>query len=78
MSELSKKLNELAEAELNEMVRVLHASAAQVASGPVGPTDLLRIAAGGKTQVLHNTVIKRLVDARAAELLDSLGKEPGS
>ncbi len=72
MSDLSKKLRELAECELNDLVDGLVVNAGEAAPRPITGSDLLRIAAGGKTQVLRNAVIKQLVDAKAAKLLDSL------
>ncbi len=72
MSELSKKLREMAERDLNDIVDGLIVDAGKRTPPSTTGSELLRIAAGGKTQVLRNTVIKRLVDAKAAELLGSL------
>ncbi len=72
MSELSKRLRELATAELDEMVDALIANAGECAPASITGSELLRIAAGGKTQVLRNKVIKRLSDAMETKLLGKL------
>ncbi len=75
MSELSKKLRELATAELDGMVEALIIRAGECAPASITESELLRIAAGGKTQVLRNQVIKRLSDAMEAKMLGKLADE---
>ena len=57
MSSLRKRLRELATAELDEMVDALIVNAGEFAPTSITGSELLRIAAGGKTQVLRNQAI---------------------
>jgi len=75
MSTLKAKLRERAERELNGLVDALIVSAGRRAPKSITGSELLRIAAGGKTQVLRNKAIKALTDAKEAELLESLSKQ---
>ena len=75
MSTLKEKLRGIAEAELSGMISDLQVHAVKLTkdSAVIGET-LLRLAAGGKVQVLHNKVIRALVATKEAELLESLSK----
>ena len=75
MSTLKAKLRGIAEAELSGMISDLQVHAVRLTkdSAVIGET-LLRLAAGGKVQVLHNKVIRALVATKGAELLESLSK----
>ena len=75
MSTLKAKLRGIAEAELSGMISDLQGHAVRLTkdSAVIGET-LLRLAAGGKVQVLHNKVIRALVATKEAELLESLSK----
>ena len=75
MSTLKAKLRGIAEAELSGMISDLQVHAVRLTkdSAVIGET-LLRLAAGGKVQVLHNKAIKALVATKEAELLESLSK----
>ena len=76
MSTLKEKLRGIAEAELSGMISDLQVHAVKLTkdSAVIGET-LLRLAAGGKVQVLRNKAIKALTDAKEAELLESLSKQ---
>ena len=67
----------MAESELDGMVDGLRSSASASASGlpSITALELLRIAAGGKTQVLRESVIKRLCDEMEAKLLGKLNDQ---
>ncbi len=75
MSSLRKRLREMAESELDSMVAELVHAANNAGTGTIDGSALLRIAAGGKTQVLRESVIKRLCDEMEAKLLTKLNDE---
>ena len=76
MSTLKAKLRGIAEDELLATARQIHDLAAKLTKDIAIDRDtLLRLAAGGKVQVLHNKAIKALTDAKEAELLESLSKQ---
>jgi len=75
MSSLRKRLRELASDQVDELVAGLVKDASDRAPLTITGPELLRIAAGGKTQVLRNNVIKRLCDGKELELLGKLDDE---
>ncbi len=75
MSSLRKRLRELAETEAEVIIDNLIVKAGELAPPSVTGSDLLRIASGGKTQVLRNKVIKQLADAMEVKLLGQLNDE---
>lgn len=76
MSELRKKLRAIAEEELDGMIVQIskEADSATEESMINGP-ELLRLAAGGKVQVLRTEAINALIRAKERNILTILQKE---
>ncbi len=75
MNSLRKRLCEMALIEAEVIIDGLIVKAGELAPPSVTGSDLLRIASGGKTQVLRNKVIKQLADAMETKLLGQLADE---